>query len=97
MEGEVLQVTVHAGEYAPAGEVSTPLVRLGSGGTYHIRVDIDENDAWRFRPGTRATAFLRGNREIKAEVKFERVEPYVTPKTSSPAAAPSAWTPGCSR
>ena len=82
MEGEVLQVTVHAGEYAPAGEVSTPLVRLGSGGTYHIRVDIDENDAWRFQPGTRATAFLRGYREIKAEVKFERVEPYVTPKTS---------------
>jgi RND family efflux transporter MFP subunit len=82
MAGEVLQVNLHAGEYAATGELSTPLVRLGGNETYHIRVDIDENDAWRFRPGTRATAFLRGNRDIKAEVKFERVEPYVTPKTS---------------
>jgi RND family efflux transporter MFP subunit len=82
MAGEVLQVNVRAGEYAATGELSTPLLRLGSLGTYHIRVDIDENDAWRFQAGTRATAYLRGNRDIKAEVKFERVEPYVTPKTS---------------
>ncbi|HWQ08571.1 MAG TPA: biotin/lipoyl-binding protein [Holophaga sp.] len=82
MAGDVLQVSVHAGEYAATGELSTPLVRLGGSETYHIRVDVDENDAWRFKAGTRATAFLRGNRDIKAEVKFERVEPYVTPKTS---------------
>ncbi|HNX31740.1 MAG TPA: efflux RND transporter periplasmic adaptor subunit [Holophaga sp.] len=82
MAGEVLQVNLHAGEYAPTGELSTPLIRLGGSETYHIRVDVDENDAWRFKAGTRATAFLRGNRAIKAEVKFERVEPYVTPKTS---------------
>jgi RND family efflux transporter MFP subunit len=82
MAGEVLQVNVRKGEYAPTGELGTPLLRLGSLDTYHVRVDIDENDAWRFQPGTRATAYLRGNRDIKAEVRFERVEPYVTPKTS---------------
>lgn len=82
MAGEVLQVNVHLGEYASTGVLSTPLMRLGSQDQLHIRVDIDENDAWRFRPGTRATAFLRGNRDIKAEVTFSRVEPYVTPKTS---------------
>jgi multidrug efflux pump subunit AcrA (membrane-fusion protein) len=82
MAGEVLQVNVRAGEFAATGELSTPLLRLGGQGTYHIRVDIDENDAWRFQAGTRATAFLRGNRDLKAEIKFERVEPYVTPKVS---------------
>ena len=82
MDGEILQVNVRPGEYATAGALDKPLMRLGSLETLHIRVDVDENDAWRFKTGARATAFLRGNRTIKAEVRFVRVEPYVTPKTS---------------
>lgn len=82
MEGEVIQLNVRPGEYAPTGVLDKPLMRLGSLETFHIRVDVDENDAWRFRTGARATAFLRGNREFKAEVRFARVEPYVTPKVS---------------
>jgi len=82
MAGEVIQLNVRPGEYAPTGALDRPLMRLGSLETYHIRVDVDENDAWRFRTGARATAFLRGNRDFKAEVRFARVEPYVTPKAS---------------
>jgi len=82
MEGEVIQLNVRPGEYAPTGALDKPLMRLGSLETYHIRVDVDENDAWRFRTGARATAFLRGNRDFKAEVQFARVDPYVTPKLS---------------
>ncbi len=82
MEGEVIQLNTRPGEYAPTGALDKPLMRLGSLETYHIRVDVDENDAWRFRTGARATAFLRGNRDFKAEVRFARVEPYVTPKLS---------------
>jgi multidrug efflux pump subunit AcrA (membrane-fusion protein) len=79
---EVLQVNVRPGEYAATGVLSTPLMRLGNLDRLHVRVDIDENDAWRFKPGARAVASLRGNRDLKAEVFFVRVEPYVTPKTS---------------
>jgi multidrug efflux pump subunit AcrA (membrane-fusion protein) len=82
MAGEVLQVNIRPGEYAATGVLDKPLMRFGSLDTLHIRVDVDENDAWRFRPGTRATAYLRGNRDIHAEVRFARVEPYVIPKTS---------------
>ena len=82
MAGEVLQVNVRPGEYAATGALSTPLIRLGSQEEHHIRVDIDENDAWRFKPNTRATVFLRGNRDLKTSVSFDYVEPYVTPKTS---------------
>jgi len=82
MAGEVLQVNLRPGEYAATGVLTTPLMRLGTQEQLHIRVDIDENDAWRFRPGTRAMAYLRGNKDLKAEVKFVRVEPYVTPKAS---------------
>ena len=79
---EVMQVNVRPGEYAQTGALSTPLMRLGDLDRLHIRVDIDENDAWRFKPETRAVAFLRGNRDLKADLIFVRVEPYVTPKTS---------------
>jgi len=82
LDCEVLQVNVRPGEYAATGVLSTPLMRLGNLDLLHIRVDIDENDAWRFKQGARAVASLRGNRDLKADVFFVRVEPYVTPKTS---------------
>jgi hypothetical protein len=75
-------VNLRPGEYAQTGVLSTPLIRLGDLDRLHIRVDIDENDAWRFKPETRAIAFLRGNRDLKAKLGFVRTEPYVTPKTS---------------
>jgi HlyD family secretion protein len=82
LDCEVMQVNVRPGEYAQTGALSTPLMRLGNLDRLHIRVDIDENDAWRFKPETRAAAYLRGNRDLKTDLTFVRVEPYVTPKTS---------------
>jgi multidrug efflux pump subunit AcrA (membrane-fusion protein) len=81
IDAEVLQVNVRAGEYAATGVLDTPLVRLGDVTALHVRTDIDETDAWRFTPGTRAVAFIRGNRDLRAEMRFVRVEPYVGSKT----------------
>ncbi|WP_449241727.1 efflux RND transporter periplasmic adaptor subunit [Desulfovibrio sp.] len=81
IDGEILQVNVRPGEYAAAGVLDTPLLRLGDMDTLHVRVDIDENDAWRFEPGARAVAFLRGNRDFKVFLDYVRTEPYVRPKT----------------
>lgn len=80
INGEVLQVNIRPGEYAQTGVLSTPLMRLGNLHRLHLRVDIDEEDAWRFKPGTPAVAFLRGNSNLKTRLKFVRVDPYVTPK-----------------
>lgn len=82
MDCEVLQVNVRPGEFASTGALSTPLMRLGDMDRISVRVDIDENDAWRFVKGSQAMAFLRGNRDRRAALTFERVEPYVVPKTS---------------
>ncbi len=81
VEGEVLQVNVRPGEYvgAPAGQA---LVVLGNVQQLHVRVDIDEHDIPRFRPGARAQATLRGDPNAKFSLTFERVEPYVVPKRS---------------
>jgi HlyD family secretion protein len=80
--GTVLQLNARAGEFAPAGPTSTPLVLFGALKRFHVRVDVDENDAWRFQPAAKAVAFVRGNRELSAALTFERVEPYVLPKRS---------------
>ncbi len=80
--GRILQVNVRVGEFAPAGEVAKPLVLIGDDQRMYLRVDIDENDAWRVRPHTQARAFVRGNPRLSIPLHFEYIEPYVTPKTS---------------
>lgn len=80
--GEALRVRVRAGEYASSGERQEPLIILGDVSRLHLRVDVDENDAWRIRPGAEATAFVRGNNSLRTPARFERVEPYIVPKRS---------------
>jgi len=80
--GKVLQIKTHAGEFAQGGVLATPLMLLGDDTRLHVRVDVDENDAWRFRPGAAAVAFVRGNPDLKTPLQFERFEPYVIPKQS---------------
>jgi multidrug efflux pump subunit AcrA (membrane-fusion protein) len=82
VEGEVLQVNIRPGEFAPTGFLNTPLLLLGDLNQLHVRVDIDENDAWRFDKNSKAIAFLRGNRSFKVDLSLAYVEPYVVPKKS---------------
>jgi multidrug resistance efflux pump len=81
VRGKVLQVNVRPGEYVGTPP-SQPLVVLGNVERYHVRVDIDEHDIPRFRPGAAAQAALRGDPRQKFPLEFVRVEPYVIPKKS---------------
>ncbi len=80
--GKILQIKTRLGQFAQAGVVNPPLMLLGSDTRLHVRVDIDETDAWRLRPDAPAVAFVRGNAELKTPLRFVRIEPYVVPKTS---------------
>lgn len=80
--GQILQVKTRPGEFAAAGVMATPLMLLGNNAKLHVRVDIDENDAWRFAKGASAVAFVRGNPELETKLHFVRTEPYVVPKVS---------------
>jgi RND family efflux transporter MFP subunit len=82
LAGEVLQSKARVGEFAPAQVLSTPLMVLGSVAPLAVRVDIDENDAWRVSEGGQASANLRGNSAISFPLTFVRFEPYVVPKRS---------------
>ena len=80
--GDVLQVHIRPGEFAQAGSVNPALLMLGNLDQVHVRVDIDENDAWRFDKTRKAVAFLRGNRSFEVNLELAYVEPYVIPKKS---------------
>lgn len=79
--GELLQVNARVGEFVSPGDGAKP-VMLGDTRRLHVRVDIDEADAWRFRAGAKAVATMRGNAAISVATTFVRIEPYVTPKKS---------------
>ncbi len=80
--GHVLQVNIRPGEFAAGGFSAQPLMLIGDLDRLQVRVDIDEADAWRFKPEGRAMAFVRGNPLLKTRLSFEYVEPYVIPKRS---------------
>lgn len=82
VSGEVLQLNIRVGEFAVAGMPNLPLLVLGDLAQLHVRVDIDENDAWRFQGHGKAIAYMRGNRTFKTELQLAYVEPYVVPKKS---------------
>jgi len=82
VDGQVLQVNLRLGEFAQAGPLATPLMLLGNVDELHVRVDVDENDAWRVSPTAAATAYVRGNPELSTPLRIVRIEPYVIPKKS---------------
>ena len=86
-DGQILQVNIRPGEFAQAGPTaqgqgSPPLLVMGNLHQLHVRVDIDENDVWRFNPKGHALAYLRGNRDMSTPLSLAYVEPYVVPKRS---------------
>ncbi len=82
VEGDILQVNVRPGEFAPGGPTPDPLILLGNLDKLHVRVDIDENDAWRFQREAPAVAYIRGSPQFKTDLTFEYMEAYIVPKRS---------------
>jgi multidrug efflux pump subunit AcrA (membrane-fusion protein) len=82
VDGQVLQVKVHLGEFAPTGALPTPLILLGSVDKLHVRVDVEEHEAWRVVPEAGAAASVRGNADLRTPLTFVRFEPFVVPKKS---------------
>lgn len=80
LSGAILQMKIRPGEYAQTGVLSTPLMLLGNDTILHVRVDIDESDAWRFRPDAPTVAYVRGNANEKTALAYVRTDPDVVPQ-----------------
>ena len=80
IDGTVLRVNARAGEFASAGALREGLVVMGQLTPLHIRVDVDELDAWRFDPNGKAVAMLRGGKIVEFPIEYVRTVPVVIPK-----------------
>jgi HlyD family secretion protein len=80
--GRVLQINTRPGEFAESGVLATPLMVVGDDVRLRVRVDIDENDAGRVEPTAAAVAVVRGRPDLRTDLRFESIEPYVAPKAS---------------
>jgi multidrug efflux pump subunit AcrA (membrane-fusion protein) len=78
--GTVLRVSVRPGEFAQAGPLDPPLVAMGTLDPLHVRLQVDEADAWRIAADAPATGFLRGDGARSAPLAFVRIEPQARPK-----------------
>jgi len=82
IDAQILQIKVRPGEFAQANTMANPLIIIGVTSPLHVRVDIDENDAWRVTQNAPGRAFFRGNTKLSVPLEFVRFEPYVIPKKS---------------
>jgi multidrug resistance efflux pump len=81
VDGVILQRNVRPGEYVGVPP-SQALLVLGDCSELYVRVDIDENDLGRFKPGLKGRATPRGSPSVEFPLEFVRVEPYLVPKKS---------------
>lgn len=86
LDGMVMQVNFNLGDFARGAQednvFNDPLLVFGAVDPMHVRIDVDEDDAWRVFSGAPAKAFVRGNSEINFPLEFVRIEPFVIPKRS---------------
>lgn len=80
-DAQILQVNIRPGSFISTTNLtSSPPVILGNNKKLQIRVDIDEIDASKVKPGSNATAFVRGEPKKQFPLQFVRIEPYMIPK-----------------
>ncbi len=80
IDGVVLQVKVHEGEYAPADNSRSPAIIVGSLPPLYLRVSINQLDIPRFHPESSASAYLEGDSRTKYPLKYVRTEPFLSNK-----------------
>lgn len=82
LDAQVLQVKAKVGMATGTGPQAEPLVTLGQVDPLHVRIDVDEADIVRLRPGSVAEVSPRGAAEQRVQARFVRIEPLVVPKRS---------------
>ena len=80
MSGRIFKINIRVGEYLNLLQSNLTPILMGNDKPLHLRVQIDENDLWRYSAEAPAEASLRSNKELHFPLKFVRVEPYVQPK-----------------
>lgn len=79
IDGTVLQIKIHEGEFPTSDSASPPMI-IGNTDKLHLRVNINQFDASFYNPKAPAVAFLQGNAEVEFPLEFVKLEPYFVSK-----------------
>lgn len=79
INGNVLQIKIHAGE-SPQDPQKIPLMVLGNTDELYLRVSINQLDIPFFHADEPAIAYLQGDATFHFPLELVRVEPYLVPK-----------------
>ena len=82
IDATVLKLNVRPGQFAGTDQASESLLIIGRVRPLHLRVDVDEHEAWRIQREAPAIAHLRGQAGVEIPLKFVRFSPMITPKRS---------------
>lgn len=81
IDGLIMKVGIRVGESVTDNTKNTQgLIFMGNHTPLYLRVQIDENDGWRFNADARAYAYLKGNNHFGFPLKYVRLEPYAQQK-----------------
>lgn len=80
IDGVVLQIKIHEGEFPPIDTSRAPLMIVGNTREKHLQVSINQFNAPYFRPEAPAVAFLQGDGRIEFPLEFVQLEPYLVQK-----------------
>ncbi len=81
-DGVILRNNLRKGEFASANSsLDAPLI-LGTISELQVRVDIDEQNAYRIRSNQEAICYIKGTVDVPIPLKFGYFELVVIPKTS---------------
>jgi HlyD family secretion protein len=81
VDGQVLQLNARPGQLAMSSD-SAGLAVIGNTTKLSVKMDIDENEAWRVSEGQPGWAYMKGNRKLAFKLEFDHIEPFVRPKQS---------------
>lgn len=80
IDGTVLQIKIHEGEFPPIDSSKNPMMIIGNISELYLRVSINQHNIPEFNPKAAAVAFLQRNNQNPLPLEFVRVEPYIITK-----------------
>lgn len=80
IDSHVLKINSHLGEFVNGNDNTA--MTLGTLHDLNVRVEIDETDIHRIDQDAQAIGILRGQPDVKINLKFLRYDPYVIPKSN---------------
>lgn len=78
IDGVVLRSEISRGDFF---DTHSRALIIGSN-RFNVRASINEYDISKFKPGTKAVAYLRGSNKEKMDLTYAYTIPYVIPKTN---------------